>query len=74
MTTSKIYKYIGYNGVTTSKVLIDTPNKIEMIELKADKGKILTDGQRKLYRVITIKEEMPSWKEIDDEVLENSEI
>ena len=45
-----------------------------MIELKAGKGKILTDGQRKLYRVITIKEEMSSWKEIDDEVLENSEI
>ena len=35
MTTSKIYKYIGYNGVITSKVLIDTPNKIEMIELRA---------------------------------------
>lgn len=74
MTTSKIYKYIGYNGVITSKVLIDTPNKIEMIELRASKGKILTDGQRKLYRVITIKEEISSWKEIDDEVLKDSEI
>ena len=42
MSTSKIYKYIGYNGVITSKVLIDTPNKIEMIELKAGKGKFLT--------------------------------
>ena len=38
MTTSKIYKYIGYNGVITSKVLIDTPNKIEMIELNLGYG------------------------------------
>lgn len=66
MTNCKIYKYIGYNGTIVSKVAIDTPNKIEMVELRADEGKILSNGQRQGYRIITIKEDVNNWFEILD--------
>lgn len=64
-TIGKIYKYIGQNGSFITKVLLDMPNRIEMIEVKADDGKILTNGKITGYRIITREEDLGLWKEIN---------
>ena len=67
MKQMRIYKYIGKNGSITSKVLLDIPNRIDKIELKADSGKILTNGYDKFYTVYVLEDEVNKWYEINDE-------
>ena len=61
-----MYKYVGRNGVLTTGLLIDGATKIDMLCLSADKGKILTNGEIKLYTVFVYLDEVDSWQEIDD--------
>ena len=63
----KIYKYIGRNGTITSPILLDGVTKINMYNLSADSGKILTDGEQKLYVVNIFADDLDKWQEIDDE-------
>ena len=63
MTKQKLYKYIGYNGTITSPVLLPTIDRLELIELRADGGKYLTDGTRKVYSVIVTESEVSLWTE-----------
>lgn len=63
MTKQKLYKYIGYNGTITSPVLLPTIDRLELIELRADSGKYLTDGTRKVYSVIVTESEVSLWTE-----------
>ena len=65
----KIYKYIGYNGSFTTNILLDTPNRMEMIEVLADEGKMLTNGKITGYRIITREEDLGLWQEIDAPIL-----
>lgn len=65
----KIYKYVGYNGSFITNILLDVPNKMEMIEIQADAGKILTNGKITGYRVITREEEIELWQEVDAPIL-----
>lgn len=65
----KIYKYIGYNGSFTTNILLDTPNRMEMIEVLADEGKMLTNGKITGYRIITREEDLGLWQEVDAPVL-----
>ena len=66
MQKNKMYKYIGHNGTILSRVLIDTPNKIELIELRANEGKILTNNIKKVYCTYILPEEIDEWYEIED--------
>lgn len=66
MKSIKKYKYIGRNGVLISSVLIDGASKIDMFCLMADEGKVLTDGDKKLYSVYVYADEVHNWSEIDD--------
>lgn len=69
MIVNKLYKYIGYNGTITSPVLLPNIDKLEVYELKAANGKILTNGIEKYYSVIVTKETQNDWIEIMDEVI-----
>ena len=66
MITSKMYRYLGRNGIITSPILVDPTAPIPMVSLVAEKGKILTNGQKKLYSVTVFEDEVSNWTEIDD--------
>lgn len=66
MITKKIYRYLGRNGIITSPIQLENISPILMVELKANQGKILTDGMKKVYSIIVFEDELSNWKEIDD--------
>ena len=62
----KQYRYIGRNGIITSRVLLDGINNIPMMHIEADEGYILTDGNN-FARAITVEvNDLPLWYEIVD--------
>ena len=66
MTKKEMYRYLGRNGILTTRIFIDKADYIPMIQLIADEGKILSNGEM-LVRSITIEEkELSKWKEIAD--------
>lgn len=67
MTQKKKFKYIGLNGTIFSPVLIPKADKIEFVELKADDGKILSNGSIQRKIVLILPEEVSKWSEIADE-------
>lgn len=66
MTTNKLYRYFGRNGILTTKILLDGINHIPMVMLKADEGKILTNGNQMCYSIIIEEQEISNWREIAD--------
>lgn len=60
----KAYKYLGRNGIIVTRVLIEDAKNIPMMELTADKGKVLTDGQVKVSSITVEAEEVQNWTEI----------
>ena len=62
----KKYKYIGRNGTLISSILIDGASKIDMLCLVADKGKVLVNGDRKLYSIYVYTDEAEDWIEVED--------
>lgn len=62
----KKYKYNGRNGTLITSILIDGASKIDMVCLIADKGKILTNGEKQLYSIYIYEDEIEQWTEIDD--------
>lgn len=63
----KAYKYLGRNGILVSRVLIEDAKNYPMMELIADKGKILTNGEAKVHSITVDMEEVSNWEEITDE-------
>lgn len=66
MTQRKKYKYQGVNGSIVSFVLLEGINKVELLELKADEGKNLTDGSLVTKSVLIPIENLSKWYEIAD--------
>lgn len=66
MITQKMYRYLGRNGTITSKILLENISPIEMMSLQASKGKILTNGQKRVYSVLIFKDELDDWYEVED--------
>lgn len=64
MTKTKMYKYIGYNGIITSPILLDAKHQV-WYELRASGGKILTNGDKQVYSVMVPEDEVELWTEID---------
>ena len=62
----KKYKYIGRNGTLISSILIDGASKIDMLCLVADEGKILVNGDRRLYSIYVYADEVEDWIEVED--------
>ncbi len=66
MTKRKLYRYSGRNGILTTCILLDGINHIEVYELKAKEGKILTNGEKTTYSIIVEQDAIKDWKEIAD--------
>ena len=66
MTSRKIYRYLGRNGILTTHILIEGANYIPLVELTADKGKVLTNGEKTVYAVVVEESDINSWSEIAD--------
>lgn len=66
MTSRKMYRYLGRNGILTTHILIEGANYIPLVELVADKGKILTNGEKTVYAVVVEESDVNSWSEIAD--------
>lgn len=63
MTKQKLYRYTGYNGTITSPILLSEVKYLELIELRADSNKYLTNGKRKVYSIIVPVDEVDNWIE-----------
>lgn len=64
MKKKKLYRYIGINGIITSFVLLENIKHIDMYELKADIGMILTNGEKYVKSIEILAENLAEWKEI----------
>ena len=66
MEITKMYRYLGRNGIITSPILIENSSPINMFNLKADEGKILTNGIQSVNMTLIFEDELSLWKEVDD--------
>lgn len=66
MIQRKKYKYQGLNGSIISTILLEGINKIELLELKADEGMILTDGINRTKTALIPIENLDKWSEVQD--------
>lgn len=66
MTKNKMYRYLGRNGILTTRILIDKADYIPMVRLIADEGKVLTNGEKLVYEVTVEESQVAEWKEIAD--------
>ncbi len=66
MTKKKMYRYSGRNGILTTSVFLEGIKYVQLYELKAASGKILTNGETLTYRIMVEEEFINDWHEIDD--------
>lgn len=66
MITQKMYRYLGRNGNITTAIKLEEIAPIPMVQLQAEKGKVLTNGIKKAYSIIIFEDELSDWEEIDD--------
>lgn len=59
------YKYMGTNGAIETPVYIEGAYSICLVLLSADQGKILTNGQERVFMIKVPKTEVDNWKEVD---------
>lgn len=65
MTKRKMYKYLGRNGILTTRIQLDGISFIPMTELIAADGKMLTNGEKIVKSIIVEDTEISNWREID---------
>ena len=70
MTKSKMYRYLGRNGIISSPVLLEKIEPIAMYELRAAEGKVLSNGEEFAKVKLIFADELKDWIEIDDPDLE----
>lgn len=63
----KAYRYIGRNGILTTRILLDGINHIDILELYADDGKVLVKEGRRVHSVVIEADDLDSWNEIPEE-------
>lgn len=61
-----IYKYLGTNGIIESPVHLEDIYYIRLVRLVADKGYMLTNGERIVSSVRVPEDEVSLWTEIKD--------
>ena len=66
MKKTKMYRYLGRNGVITSPILLENIEPIKMYSLKASDGKLLTNGEEKVKTKMVFADELEDWYEIDE--------
>ena len=68
MTNKKLYRYLGRNGILTTRIRIDGATFIPVTELTANQGMVLTNGEKTVYSIIVEDEDINLWREIPDKV------
>lgn len=68
MIKKKMYKYVGRNGTITSPILLEDAKHIDLMELRAEEGYILTDGTMKKQIVIVHIDDVDEWSEIKADI------
>lgn len=66
MTVKKMYRYLGRNGILTTRILLDGINHIPMLELIASEGMVLTNGEVKVHNIVIEEADRNLWREIAD--------
>lgn len=66
MKIEKFYQYFGENGAFTSPIKLPGVPSYTYAILKADEGKILSDGIRREATVIVAENEITNWTEEDE--------
>ena len=66
MNKSKMYRYLGRNGIITSPIFLENIEPILMFRLTASDGKILTDGEEKVKTKLVFADEIENWVEVDE--------
>ena len=64
MTKTKVYRYIGRNGIVTTPILLDDIKYYLRYRLKADEGKILTNGLQRVHAIEIDADELDDWYEL----------
>lgn len=62
-----LYKYLGTNGTIESPIHLEDIYYIRKYCLTADPGKVLTNGERKVYDIRIPEEDLALWFEVDDD-------
>lgn len=65
MTKEVIYRYLGTNGVIESPVFLEDVYSVRLLRLKADNGKLLSNGERVALSVLIPENELSQWHEIN---------
>lgn len=67
MKKTKLYRYIGVNGIITSPVLLEGISHIQMYRLSAKPGYVLSDGEKTVKGIDVFEEDIETWTEIEAE-------
>lgn len=66
MTKQVLYRYLGTNGVIESPIHLEDIYYVRLIVLTASAGKILTDGEKRVYTVKVPESEVENWREVKE--------
>lgn len=66
MVKTKMYRYLGRNGIITSPILLSSIEPIDMFTIRASEGKLLTNGEETVKSKLIFAEELEDWFEIDE--------
>lgn len=64
MKKTVLYRYLGTNGVIESPVHLEDIYYVRLLKLRADIGKMLTNGEVKVKSITIPEEELELWREI----------
>jgi len=67
MKKTKLYRYIGRNGIITSPVLLEGISHIQMYRLSAKPDFVLTDGEQFVNSIDVFEEDVELWTEVKAE-------
>ena len=59
-----IYRYLGTNGIIESPVHLEDVYYVRLLQLTADEGKMLTNGEITKYTTTIPEEEEEKWTEV----------
>ena len=68
MTKKKLYRYLGRNGILTTRIRIDGASFISVTELTAAEGMVLTNGETYSTEIyLGVNDSPDNWHEITEE-------
>lgn len=73
MKKTKLYRYLGRNGIITSLVELMNIDFIPMYRLEASPGFMITNGEKTVYVADIFTEELDQWYEVVDPNIKSSE-